>query len=181
MQLPEMECPNCGAPVTDLSDEETIHCRYCGTGLNVYRSVCPYCDLINQPETNYCTRCGSSLVRVCPACQHENWAGLEYCAKCGRILDILEIMTKSRFQDTRARLDRQQSNATEIKRQEAAQGGERLEHFWQMERERLGRIAKQAAAGRRRERRAIAAVLIFLALCVMAIVIASMLRMGVGQ
>lgn len=176
MQLPEAECPNCGAPVTELEDEERIHCHFCGTVLNVYRSLCPMCDLINPQGTNYCARCGASIVRTCPACQHENWAGLEHCTNCGRTLDILEIMTKSRLQDTRSRLQQQQSYATRIKLQETARAEERMERFWQIERERLQSVAAETASRRRREHQVIAAILVLLALFVMVFLIVSILR-----
>jgi uncharacterized Zn finger protein len=181
VQLPEMECPNCGAPVTELHDERHLHCRFCGTVLNLHRSLCPFCEYINPEETNYCARCGESIVRICPACQHENWAGMEHCTNCGRVLDILEIMTKSRNRDTRARLSQQQRDSAQIKLQETAQAEARMEQFWQMERERLQEIAARTAAKRKRERQVIAAILIVLALSILIILTVSILMTSAGQ
>jgi uncharacterized Zn finger protein len=181
VQLPEMECPNCGAPVTELRDEKHIHCEFCGTVLNLYRSLCPFCQFVNPEETNYCARCGEAIVRVCPACQHENWAGLEHCTNCGRILDILEIMTQSRTRDTRARIAQQQRDAVRIKLQETAQAEARLEQFRQMERERLQEIAERTAAKRKRERQVIAAVLVMVALGIVVILTISILMTSAGQ
>jgi uncharacterized Zn finger protein len=181
VQLPEMECPNCGAPVTELHDDNRIRCRFCGTVLDLYRSLCPFCEFINPAETNYCARCGESIVRICPACQHENWAGMEHCTHCGRILDILEIMTRSRTRDTRARIAEQQRDAARIKFEETAQAEARMEQFRQMERERLQEMAATTAAKRRRERQVIAAVLIMLALGILVILTVSILMTSAGQ
>jgi len=181
MQLHEIECPNCGAPVTDLSDDKHIHCQFCGTVLNLYQSLCPNCQFINPEGTRFCTQCGDSVIRVCPACKHENWAGVEHCANCGRILDMLEIMTKSRVRDTRARLEQQQQEALAIKVRETAQAETRMEHFWQMERERREEIAKREADSRQRERQVIRGLLISAAAFILLLLIAYLLTTLMGS
>lgn len=151
MQLSEMECPNCGAPVTDVENHH-IQCYYCGTVLNLHQSLCPYCNLINPQGSSFCIQCGEAIVRVCPACNHENWAGAEHCAKCGRVLDLLEIITKSRIRDTRARLEHQQREALGLKIREAAQAEARMKQFWAVEHERQTEIARRTEELHKRER-----------------------------
>ena len=68
MQATEVECPNCGAPVTELDPDEHVRCQYCGTALNLARSLCPNCQfakLVREP---------GNIVR-CPVCGWGNGAG----------------------------------------------------------------------------------------------------------
>lgn len=181
MQLDEFECPNCGAPVTDLSDHKQLHCQFCGTVLDLHRSLCPNCQFINPEGTRFCTQCGDSVIRVCPACKHENWAGVEHCANCGRVLDILEIMQKSRVHDTRARLERQQQEALALKMRETVQAEARMEHYWQMERERQQEVAEREEHARRRERQVLRGLLIGTAVVILLLLVAYVLMTLIGS
>jgi hypothetical protein len=125
-------------------------------------------------------QCGESIIRICPACQHENWAGVEHCAQCGRVLDMLEIMTKSRVRDTRNRLKYQKDEALAIKIRETAQAEARMEQFWQMERDRQEEIAQRTAHKRKRERQVIGGMLIAAAACILLLVVLSLFITSMG-
>ena len=180
MLLREIECPNCGAPVTSQDEEEQIQCHFCGTLLNLQRSLCPACQFVNPEGTRFCTQCGESILRICPACEHENWAGVEHCANCGRVLDMLEIMTKSRVRDTRARMAQQRQEALAAKIRETAQAEARMEQYWQMEQDRQVEAAKRAARHRQRERKVIVGFLIGAAACILLLIVLLFLVSPVG-
>ena len=94
---------------------------------------------------------------------------------------MLEIMTKSRVRDTRARLEQQQQEALAIKVRETAQAETRMEHFWQMERERREEIAKREADTRQRERQVIRGLLISAAAFILLLLIAYLLTTLMGS
>lgn len=171
MLLHEIECPNCGASVTSQDEEKHIQCQYCGTLFDLHRSLCPACQSVNREGTRFCRQCGESILRICPACEHENWAGVEHCTNCGRVLDMLEIMTKSRIRDTRARMAQHRQEALATKMRETAQAEARMDQFWQMERDRQVEAATRAAQHRQRERKVVVGFLIGAAACILLLIV----------
>jgi hypothetical protein len=180
MKLRAFSCPNCGGPVPHDPVTESVRCQYCGTLLNLHRSLCPDCGIINQENERFCGQCGAALVRKCPVCNHENWAGNEHCTQCGGTLDLLEIMTHSRVRDTRVRLETQQRQARAIKQQETAQAEARMAYYQELDRQRLDEIADRYTKRRQRERRIAAAVLIIAVLIVFIIIVLALLGNGLG-
>jgi len=180
MQLYDLQCPNCGAPLADIQDETNVHCRFCGGTFNLHRSLCPGCGFIDLEENLFCTQCGTTIVRTCPHCNQENWGGVEQCGRCGRPLDIFEIMTQSRVRDTRARLQAQQREAFVIKRREAAQAEARMERFREMDRQRLEELALRTAQKRKRELQVVGGILLIAALFILVIIVVSLFSM-MGQ
>ena len=85
--------------------EDAAFCNHCGTQL---QSICAGCDTLNPLDSNYCSRCGSSLSpglqvaasasrepqrsspmhsTACPRCRKVNEPGSAYCYSCGLPLD----------------------------------------------------------------------------------------------
>ncbi len=181
MQWPELECPNCTAPLADIQDETAVHCRFCGVTLNLHRSLCPGCGFLDRVERPLCSRCGTNIVRACPACRQIDWAGMESCTNCGGPLDMLEIMFKSRIRDTRERLQLQQSEALVIKAHEAAQAEARMERFRKVERDRLNELAQHTAEKKKLERRVLGGILLGSALFAVVMVVIAVLWAWMGQ
>jgi hypothetical protein len=187
MQLQDLECPNCGAPVAELPlpaglgapGEALFQCRFCGTTIDLNRALCPQCAFLNRAGERSCIRCGAQVVRVCPFCKHENWAGSEYCAGCGRTLDLLEVMTRAGSRDTRARLEAQQQGARLLKLREQKDSEARMAHFREMERQRLEAVARDTAERQRRERLVLAGILFAIAFIVLVALIVLVVN-GVG-
>jgi hypothetical protein len=179
MQLQDLECPNCGAPVADVNLPAAVggpvdalfQCRFCGTNIDLNRALCPHCAFLNREGAHFCSRCGAEVVRVCPFCKYENWAGSEYCVSCGRTLDLLEVMTRASSRDTRARLEAQQRQARLLKMQEEKDSEARMARFWDMERQRLEAITRDTAERQRRERLVLAGILFVIAFIVLVAVI----------
>lgn len=44
---------------------------------------CPKCKQSNQPERNYCGKCGTPLMQYCRLCGFRNQAADMYCGGCG--------------------------------------------------------------------------------------------------
>jgi len=181
MKVQGLECSSCGAPVMGVKDEAAYQCRFCGATINFHRALCPDCGLLNPEGQRFCTQCGATVVRTCPHCEHDSWAGAEYCGNCGRPLDLLEIMTQSRLRDTRARMEVQQQEAMLLKRRETTQAEARMEQFWEMERQRLEKIASDTAENRKRERQVVGILLLAAAFFVLLIIIIAVLWTMLGQ
>ncbi len=181
MQWPELECPNCTAPLADIQDETAVHCRFCGVTLNLYRLLCPGCGFLDRVERPLCSRCGTTIVRTCPACRQIDWAGMESCTNCGGPLDMLEIMFKSRIRDTRERLQLQQSEALVLKAHESAQAEARMERFRKMERDRLNELAQHAAEKNKLKRRVLGSILLGSALFAVVMAAIAVLWAWMGQ
>ncbi len=181
MQRHELECPNCTAPLADLQDETAVHCRFCGVTLSLHRSLCPGCGFLDRVERPLCNQCGTAIVRTCPACRQKNWAGMESCTNCGGSLDMLEIMLKSRVRDTRERLQQQQEEALLIKAHEAAQAEARMEHFRNIELDRLNESAQRTAEKKKLEQRVLGGILIGSALFALVMVVIAVLWAWMGQ
>jgi hypothetical protein len=184
MQLQDLECPNCGAPVTNLTlpsadgapGDAIFQCPFCGTHVDMNRALCPQCAFLNHEGERFCGRCGAQVVRVCPFCKHENWAGNEFCARCGRTLDLLEIMTQSGSRDTRARLEAQRQQARLLKAQEESASEARMAQFWEMERQRVEAVARETAEKQRRERLMLAGIVFFIAVIVLLVIVVSVIN-----
>jgi hypothetical protein len=187
MQLPDLECPNCGAPIAGLRlpdglgalGDALFECRFCGTHIDLNRALCPQCGFLNREGERFCGRCGAQVVRVCPYCTHDNWAGSEYCARCGRTLDLLEVMTQAGTRGTRARLEAQQQAARLLKAREEQDSQARMAHFWDMERHRLEAIARDTAEKQRRERLMLAGIIFAIGFAVFAIIVV-LVASGIG-
>jgi len=188
MQLQDVECPSCGAPVANLPHpsaagtpgEALFHCRFCGTQVDLNRALCPHCALLNRERERSCGRCGSQIVRVCPFCKQENWAGNESCIQCGRTLDLLEIMIQPASRDTRARLEAQRRQARLLKAQEEHASEARLARLWEMEHQRVEGIARDTGEKQRRERLVLAGIVLVIAFTVL-LVIGVLVVSGLGS
>ncbi len=180
MDLENLSCPSCGAPITWDQKQRGVRCKFCNHWLDVQHALCFNCGTLNQEGERFCSQCGSSIMRTCPACRHDNWGGAEHCANCGRILDLLEIMTQSRVRDTRARLQAQQREAFLIKQREAAESEVRMARFRAMERERQAELAQREAKQKEREQQMLIGIVIGAAAFVLVVIIVSILGAWLG-
>jgi phage FluMu protein Com len=90
MNLIQLNCPNCGAPVPqNVTPKQPFRCSACGsllimgsTGkpLNI---VCPQCQTLNDSFHKYCSVCGTKLMVECPICYLPNAADAVFCERCG--------------------------------------------------------------------------------------------------
>ena len=157
MPAQSVPCPHCGAPLGFSPDPtEKVACRYCGSALSLARSICPGCGFPNREGVRACTQCETPILRVCTNCHRENWGGLEHCLYCGKTLDILEAMTGSRTRDTRSRLHAQQHEAALLKAKEDADAQARMDHFWDLERQRQEKLARRRSDQQQQQRRFVA-------------------------
>ena len=125
MNLKELTCSNCGAPLTsDVSPSQRIECGNCGSKFIVTdligeeSVICPNCQQINTEEKRFCSGCGQSLKVGCLLCYTENSAGTVHCVKCGAHLERARFRRR-RMQQERLqhRLERQQILEEKEKRQ----------------------------------------------------------------
>jgi len=47
---------------------------------------CPKCKQANQPERNYCGKCGNALMQYCRSCGFRNRVNDKFCGGCGCVL-----------------------------------------------------------------------------------------------
>ena len=100
-----MRCPKCEREAAG----NAVFCNHCGTQL---QKVCVNCDSFNPLDSNFCSRCGLSLVTgfedsetpvqqevlpgspapsiACPRCRKINEPGSAYCYSCGLPLDDID-------------------------------------------------------------------------------------------
>jgi hypothetical protein len=152
MSLAELGCPNCGAATLASNPDGTLTCSFCGNHYAVPEGVlCPSCGTANDEGRGYCKECGYDLIRECLGCGADNPYSATHCQACGRSLSSVEAMVERLQQGTAGRLERQMSDAKEIKAREEADSQRRLEEMWTREYERQQHIAEDQVEQKRQE------------------------------
>lgn len=94
IEISELNCPACGAPVSELAaPNQPFTCPACGSVLvltdtqNDDQLSCSRCRTINNPNDRYCSKCGAPLQTRCPFCFQANEAEAVHCQDCGANLE----------------------------------------------------------------------------------------------
>ena len=53
---------------------------------NTQKISCPQCGKVNKHDAEFCSKCGSSLVKFCSNCEAANELDAGFCDKCGKRL-----------------------------------------------------------------------------------------------
>ena len=58
---------------------------------------CPKCQAENPVGSEYCRKCGQSLLHegICPKCGHTNFLDSVYCNKCGQPLTTTKVLSSA--------------------------------------------------------------------------------------
>jgi CHASE3 domain sensor protein len=92
------------------------------------------------------------LVRRCIACSHDNPGDAEHCQNCNAALDTLEFVTRRFQEEAKDQFSRRADEVKGVREQDAAFMEEQRQHFDEIERERMRRLAEQKAEQRRQQR-----------------------------
>jgi uncharacterized Zn finger protein (UPF0148 family) len=127
MRVKELDCPKCGAPLTDFAPNKQIECGNCGAvfiaeDITAPSTVlCQNCQTINPINERYCTSCGESLKIDCILCHTENSIETVFCANCGAHLK------NALSQREKRRTDRQKLRAEQQRLYEEKEARQRVE------------------------------------------------------
>jgi hypothetical protein len=132
MKIKELDCPKCGAPLTDFAPNKQIECHNCGSVFIAEDIVpastvlCENCDTLNSINERYCTSCGEALKIDCILCLTENPLDTVFCTNCGAHLRNARLQREKMNADRR-RLRAEQQRLYEEK--EARQRVEKLQRL----------------------------------------------------
>ena len=91
MEINSVDCPKCGAGLSDqISQGKIFKCGNCGSSLVWPESqsklvlsfgarLCRECGVDNELSRNYCRNCGSALTKTCPSCNTVFYVGDKLC------------------------------------------------------------------------------------------------------
>ncbi len=90
MKINELDCPTCGAPVSEqVVPDQPFRCPACGSVLVLTDTVeddqipCPKCGTIHDSTNRFCSLCGAALNVKCPFCYQANKVDAVHCEGCG--------------------------------------------------------------------------------------------------
>jgi tetratricopeptide (TPR) repeat protein len=91
MEITSIDCPKCGASVSDqVSQGKIFKCNNCGSTLVWPESksklilsfgirLCPVCGIENEQIRNFCRSCGTALSKTCFVCKATFYVGDKFC------------------------------------------------------------------------------------------------------
>ena len=139
-------CPTCGGPNTFPGSEEIFQCSYCERQLGLYAIACPSCGQVTSHLEDNCPDCGEPLTSVGAIFQRHETAG-----------------------QPPVWLERSRLQARSIQSSAMAASDARMDHFLELERERMAELRRADQAQRANDKRIMmvalaigAAILIFL-------------------
>ena len=172
-----IQCPSCSSPIRYEDSSGEVHCDVCGADFQMAGHLCPNCHTYHRFEGSLCLSCGTPLTKSCRECRAVNWSGSQVCANCGESIDIISLVSDSRYAVAINRLTRQMDQATAIKLAEEVASGKRMAELVAIEEARQKEIAQRLAKQKEHERKLLiivfgAVTLFFIALLAYAIVTA---------
>lgn len=150
---PEISCPSCGSVVETGVHELDITCSVCNMEFALAGHLCPSCANYHEEERAACEECGSPLIRLCRNCRTANWTGDDSCIICGEAIDLLSQVEASSTLSTVGRLDKQMTDARDLKMTEEEASKKRMAELMAIEEARQADLLRQRARQERHERR----------------------------
>jgi hypothetical protein len=178
MRLTDLECPNCGGPEMEPTENGQLFCLFCGSSLGEVTRICPRCGYYNEAGVRHCSECGTQVVRDCTACGADNWVLAEHCVQCGRQMDLIERMARRWQQTTQQRLYEQRAGMIALKEQEEQASQERMAALMEAERIRQEAMALARASQRERDRQMYVVTGVAIAVLIFVVVLVLLLAPG---